>query len=80
MSYMSFQGGAVHQYVIQKNQDKLSQEWAQNVIHDALKCCWCIGEAKRHDSELKMAMVCFKSCFVLLSSFHPHLVITRPHV
>ena len=66
MFQVGLQSGTVDQDIIQEHQHKLPQKWTQNVIHQTLKCSWGICEPKRHDLELKMAMMGFKGSFVFI--------------
>lgn len=71
---------AIDENIILKYQYKSPEEGLKNLVHHTLKCCWCIGQAKRHDLELIMALMSFKSCLVFILWEHPHLMVTRPHV
>jgi len=77
---MELQSRTIYQDVIQEDKDKLTQQWTQDVIHQALKGGRGVGKAKTHDPKLKMPMVSLKSCFVFILDSHPYLVIPRPHV
>ena len=50
------------------------------VVHQSLEGCRRICESKRHDEELKQALVCPERCFVDILNMHAHLVITRSQV
>lgn len=50
------------------------------MVHNALKSRRSISQAKGHDLELIVALVCFECCFMLIGRQHPDLVISRSHV
>jgi hypothetical protein len=52
MMHMTMQSWAINQDTVHKNQHTLSQEWCKDLIHETLKGCWCICQAKRDRQEL----------------------------
>ena len=46
----------------------------QNLIHQALECCWGIPKAKGHEHILKLSGSCTKSCLLNIGGIHRHLV------
>ena len=51
---------AVHQYIIEKYQNKLSQMLSENIVHQLLERCWGACEAKWHYLELIVPTVSSK--------------------
>lgn len=49
MLNVSFRGGAVDQYIIEKYKDKLANMLVKHLGHNAPKRSWCISQAERHD-------------------------------
>jgi hypothetical protein len=47
----------------------------EDSVHQALECRGCIGQAKRHDKEFKVSLMCTEGCLFHISSMHPHLVV-----
>jgi hypothetical protein len=68
------------QDVIEEHQDKHSDEVVEDVVHESLECCRCIGEAERHDQKLKMAVVRAKRSLLLIGRLHAHLVVPTVEV
>lgn len=79
MLYMGCKVLVIHQDIVKKYQHKFSQEPFEYLIHQGLKCCWSICEAKQHYQELVMPFMSSKSrlMFILLNS---NLVVAHPQV
>src|SRR6185437_10803947 len=67
ISHMRLQSRTVNKDIIQKDQDKLSQEWLQNIIHKTLESGWSISHTKWHYPELVVTMMCLEGCFILIT-------------
>ena len=39
----------INEDVVQINDDRHVQKVGEDVVHETLKCCWCIRESKWHD-------------------------------
>ena len=61
-----------------KNQYKLTQKIAKDIIHGHFKGGRCIGEAKRHDQELKVAINDLKFCLERINKIEENLVVAWP--
>lgn len=80
MLHMLLQGMAEHQNVIQKRDDKLTVWAGEDIIYQALECWWSIGDAERHDTELKMSVMGLE-CYLLLITFaHPNLMVASAQI
>ena len=71
---------AENQYIIQVYCNEFVQVASEDLIHQLLKCGWCIRQPKRHDEKLKVASVSTKSYFLDRRLFHRNLVVTRCEV
>jgi len=72
--------GDVDKNIIKEIEHKPVQVGAEDVVHQSLKSCWCIGETKRHDQELKVAVMSPKRCLGDIIRVHAHLVVTQPEI
>lgn len=43
---------AINEYVVEVYHHKSPDEGFEDLVHDAHKCAWCVGEAKQHDQPL----------------------------
>ena len=57
----------VDEDVINIDNDEFVQIWSEDVLNQSLKGGRSIGEAKGHDFELVMSIVCSESCFLISS-------------
>jgi len=67
-------------YHKKKHQDKLSKMRTEELVHEALECCWHIGEAKWHHYKLVMTFMSVKSCFRNVFLPYSYLMVTRPQI
>ena len=67
--------GAKNQNVIKKHQYEAAEEWPKNLIHQRLKGCWGVGEAKGHDKELVEAIMSAERRLVDVCWRHSDLMI-----
>ena len=63
---MLLQGCAIDEDIIQKYQHKFPEKWLKDLVHDTLKCCWGICQAKWHHLELIVAMVSLEGCLIFI--------------
>ena len=66
--------------VIQVHDNEAVEERLENLVHKGAKRGRCIGEAKRHDKELKRSVPGYARCFWLISFGNAHLVVPGPQV
>src|SRR6266404_2012134 len=67
--------------VIQVNDNvALIKEVFKDVIHEGLKGCWGIAEAKGHDKWFKQTQRCFKSSFPLVAMMDTNVVVSPTDV
>jgi hypothetical protein len=66
-------GWTVDENVVEEDDDKLPQARSQSDVHGPLKGTRRAIEAKRHDSELILAEVSLKCCFMFLSGLQQNL-------
>ena len=66
---------AVDENVIKENEDKFSEIWFQQVIHEALKSGWGITETKWLDQEFIMAFMSLESSLWNVDFIHANLVV-----
>lgn len=71
---------AIDQNVVKKDKDKLSQEGAEDIIHEGLEHRRSVEEPKCHHLELVEAVVGTESSLVHIFRPHAHLVVHRPKV
>jgi hypothetical protein len=71
---------AVDKYVIEKHQHKPLEVGVEDVVHQSLESGRGIGEPKRHDQELEVAMVGAERCLGDVVGVHPHLVVPGAEV
>jgi hypothetical protein len=71
---------AVDEDVIKENKHRLAQIGAEDVVHEGLKGRQSVGEAKRHDQELIVSLVCPEHRLLDISWVHAHLVVARAQV
>ncbi len=73
-SYMFVVGFLVlgnDQNVIQIDHDKFVHVLPEDIIHQMLKDCGCISEAKGHDCVFKVAVACAESCLPFITGANP---------
>ncbi len=73
-SYMFVVGFLVFgkdQNVIQIDHNKFVHVLPEDIIHQMLKDCGCIGEAKRHECVFEMAVACAESCLLFITETNP---------
>ena len=80
MLKMFFPGKVIDENVIKENEDKFSEIWFEQVIHEALKSGWGITETKWHDQEFIMAFMSSESSLWNVYFFHANLVIAQAKV
>ena len=73
---MSFEGGAIHQNIIEENDDKVAKMLPEYAIHGGLKGAWCIAEPKWHYFKFVMSMVGSESSLRYVRGMHADLVIS----
>ncbi len=59
------------QNVIQIDHDKFVHVISEDIIHQMLKDCGCIGEAEGHDRVFEVAVTCAKSCLPFSTGTNP---------
>jgi hypothetical protein len=77
MLQVFLQCGAIHKNIIHEDQDELTQELTEDSVHDMLECSWGVCLPKWHRKELIQTLMCFECHFVLISSCHVDLMISR---
>ena len=80
MLKMFFPSEVVDENVIKENEDKFSEIWFQQVIHEALKSGWGITETKWHDQEFITAFMSSESSLRNVDFFHVYLVIAKAKI
>jgi hypothetical protein len=71
---------AVDEDVIKEHKHRLAQLGAEDVVHEGLKGRRSVGEAKRHDQELIVSLVCPERRLLDINGVHAHLVVARAQV
>jgi hypothetical protein len=71
---------AVDEDVIKEHKHRLAQIGAEDVVHEGLKGRRSVGEAKQHDQELIVSLVCPERRLLNISGVHAHLVVARAQV
>jgi len=71
---------AVDQNVVEENQHEPTEEGAEHVVHQRLKCRRGVGEPKRHHQELEVAVVGAERRLLDVRRVHAHLVVPRAEV
>ena len=59
-----------NKYVVEEDEDKLSQKFNKHGIHQSLECHGDIGEAEWHDKPLIQALVSVEYSLKLVFWFH----------
>ncbi|GBG89537.1 hypothetical protein CBR_g49327 [Chara braunii] len=72
-----FHGLAENQDVIEVNNNKPVKLMAENLVHEALKCGWCIRKTEGHNDEFVQPIACLECSFVLVAHINFNLVVTR---
>jgi hypothetical protein len=72
--------GTIYQYVIEEDEHKLVKERAEHIVHQGFKGRRRVGQAKRHDEELKEPLVCAERCLLHVLQLHLDLVIPGAQV
>jgi len=75
-----FLSEVVDENVIKENEDKFSEIWFQQVIHEALKSGWGITKTKWHDQEFIMVFMSLERSLGNVYFFHAYLVIARAKI
>ncbi len=73
-SYMFVVGFLVlgkDQNVIQIDHDKFVHVLPEDIIHQMLKDCRCIGEAEGHDRVFEVVVACAESCLPFITEANP---------
>jgi hypothetical protein len=70
---MGVQGGTIYQNVIRKDEDKVAQEWAKNMIHEILECKGSVRKPEWHHNKLIMPIMCAESGFRNVILMHAYL-------
>src|SRR6267154_1912057 len=70
----------INKNVIKENKNKLVQIPAEDTIHKAHKCSWCICETKWYHYKLIMPIPCPEGCLMNVFILDSHLMVTRPQV
>ena len=55
-------------------------DFFEDLVHEALECCWRVGESKEHDCGFEKATVGSKRCLVLISFFDSNIIVSSPYV
>ena len=77
---MAWRCRAVYENIIKENQHELTEEGAQDIIHECLKGSRGVAQPKRHHQELVEAVVCAERRLVEVSRIHADLMIPRAQV
>ena len=77
---MGCPGRTEYQNIIKKDKDKLPDEGFHDIIHEGLKCRWCIGEAEWHYQKLEVTSVGAERCLLNIIRVHAYLVISTTEV
>jgi hypothetical protein len=70
----------IDENVIKENQHKSPQVRAHDVVHQGLERCRGVGEPKRHDQELVLAVVSVERCLIDVVRELAHLVVAGTQV
>jgi hypothetical protein len=68
------------QYIIQVANNKIVQEFAENIVHQILEDGWGINKSKRHDVVFKMPIPCFECNLPFITFFDVHQVISSSKI
>ena len=66
--------------IIQETNDKFSKLFSEDVIHFLLKCGRSIGQTKRHDQKLIMAIARTECCFRNIVLNYANLMVARTEI
>ncbi|GBG81560.1 hypothetical protein CBR_g32551 [Chara braunii] len=72
-----FHGLAENQDVVEVNNNKPVELMAKNLVHEALKCGWCIRKTEGHNDEFVQPITCLECSFVLVARINFNLVVAR---
>ena len=70
----------VNKNVIKENKNKLVQIPAEDIVHKAHKCSWCISETKWYHYKLIMSIPCFEGYLMNVFILYSHLMVAIPQV
>jgi hypothetical protein len=73
-------GVTQNQDVIEQYQDEHLDDTMEDVVHEGLECRRRVGEAERHDQELKMAVVRAELSLLHIGRLHKNLVVLATEV
>ena len=71
---------AVNQDIVEEDDDKAAEVGPENEIHSSLKGRRGIAKPERHHFELKVAVMCPKSCLRNVAGMHAYLVVALQQV
>ena len=80
MLFMLFLILRINKNVIKENKNKLVKISAEDTIHKAHKCSWCIYETKWYHYKLIMSISCFEGCLMNVFILDSYLMVTKPQV
>lgn len=67
MFNMFLQTVAIHQNIVEKDDDTLLEQGLEGAVHDPLERIGCSSQPERHHGEFKVAPMCLERSLVLLA-------------
>ena len=80
MLFMLFLILGINKNFIKKNKNKLVQIPAEDTVHKAHKCSWCICETKWYHYKLILSIPCPEGYLMNAFILDSHLMVTKPQV
>ena len=80
MLEMVFSPAVVDKDVVEVDDDKFANEWAQDLIHQPLKCVGRVRDTERHNSPLVETILYLKGGLPLISGTNPNLMVSASQI
>lgn len=71
---MFLEGRAVNQYIVEKDNDALPEQWLEGLVHSTLKNVGSSSQAEGHDSILKLSPMGLKCYFEFFTGCQADLI------